>query len=396
MYNGVVWIVNPFDNLPMEGNRPQRYWLMSRAFAAAGWRVVYWTGDFSHASKNRRVFVRENTDPGIELRMVPVLPYRKNVCLRRVASHRRLARDWTRLAEACADTPDVVVASMPPLGLCRAAMEYSRRHNAFFIADIMDAWPETFERIVPKWSLFALRAAARRIYRGADAVSAVASRYVELAKSYGATAPTMCCYHGIDISDVSSQGMVQRETPTLRLVYIGSFGASYDLETAIKAVKEMPDVTFDLAGSGPKERALRELAADCARIRFHGYLGDAELKSLLADSDVGLVPMFPDSCVGIPYKLADYAVAGLRVAECLGGETSDIVGRFNAGEHYSAGDADSLRTALERLRARGPNEKSRAFAAEFDARTIMPRYVEWASGLWYNSRQWKSSNSKIR
>ena len=30
-----VWIVNPFDNLPPEGYRPQRYWLMSRAFAEA-------------------------------------------------------------------------------------------------------------------------------------------------------------------------------------------------------------------------------------------------------------------------------------------------------------------------------------------------------------------------
>ena len=31
-----VWIVNPFDNLPLEGTRPQRYWLMARAFARAG------------------------------------------------------------------------------------------------------------------------------------------------------------------------------------------------------------------------------------------------------------------------------------------------------------------------------------------------------------------------
>ena len=37
-----VWIANPFDNLPPEGARPQRYWLMARAFARAGHAVTLW------------------------------------------------------------------------------------------------------------------------------------------------------------------------------------------------------------------------------------------------------------------------------------------------------------------------------------------------------------------
>ena len=35
-----VWIQNPFDNLPCEGYRKQRYWLMAEAFARAGHSVV--------------------------------------------------------------------------------------------------------------------------------------------------------------------------------------------------------------------------------------------------------------------------------------------------------------------------------------------------------------------
>ena len=34
-----VWIENPFDNLPREGSRPLRFWLMARAFVQAGVRV---------------------------------------------------------------------------------------------------------------------------------------------------------------------------------------------------------------------------------------------------------------------------------------------------------------------------------------------------------------------
>ena len=46
-----IWIINPFDNLPVEGYRPQRYWLMSEAFARAGHAVTLWTQDWSHARK---------------------------------------------------------------------------------------------------------------------------------------------------------------------------------------------------------------------------------------------------------------------------------------------------------------------------------------------------------
>lgn len=369
-----IWIINPFDNLPSEGYRPQRYWLMARAFAAAGHRVVFWTSDFSHATKRKRVLVREQND-GFVVRLVPSMPYPSNVCLRRLASHWLLARTWKRLAEKESAKPDAVIASTPPLGLCSSALGFAKRHGALFVADIMDAWPETFERIAPRALLFPMRRIARRIYTRSDAVSAVASRYIDLARSYGATAPVKLSYHGIEVSGVSSQWAGVRKDSATRIAYIGSFGASYDLETAIAAVRELPNVTLDIAGSGPKEPALRQQALGCERIRFHGYLADTEMKSLLRRCDIGLVPMFPDSCVGVPYKLADYAAAGLRIVECLGGETRELVESFHAGAHYEPRNVASLAAAL----SRPPDAAWDApgFVRQFDARRIMAEYVAW-------------------
>jgi hypothetical protein len=151
--------------------------------------------------------------------------------------------------------------------------------KAKFVADIMDAWPETFYRVVPKWMLLPLRCVARKIYTKADAVSAVSKRYIELAKGYGAMVPMHCCNHGIEIRE---EGRAKREEGrALRLVYIGAMGLSYDLETVIDAVKSLGGATLDLAGSGPKEASLRQQAFGCERIRFHGYLGDVELRDLL-------------------------------------------------------------------------------------------------------------------
>lgn len=370
-----IWIVNPFDNLPTEGNRPQRYWLMARAFARSGHKVVLWTSDFSHAMKAKRRKVRD-CDEGFDVRMVATKPYPKNICLSRVLSHRKLAKDWLRLAQAEEARPDVVIASTPPLGLCGAAMRCAHDAGALFVCDIMDAWPETFYRVAPRWMLGSLRREARRLYTGADAISAVSRRYIEMAEGYGAKSPMHCCNHGIEIGERGTGN----EKRGMGLVYVGSFGMSYDLETVIDAVRQMEDATLDIAGGGPKESALRQQAADCGRIRFHGYLGETELRDLLAKNTVGVIPMFPDSCVGIPYKLADYAAAGLKVVESLGGETGELVAKYHAGCHYEAGNVESLREAVaSAARISTPNDP--AFAGHFDATAIMSDYVAWVERL---------------
>ena len=60
----------------------------------------------------------------------------------------------------------------------------------------------------------------------------------------------------------------------IRIAYIGNMSLSYDLSTAVDAVKEDEGLSLDLAGAGPDEAALRLRAEGCGRIRFHGYLDD--------------------------------------------------------------------------------------------------------------------------
>ena len=373
-----VWIVNPFDNLPPEGYRPQRYWLMARAFAQAGHRVTYWTSDFSHAHKAPRQFKEEVAPEGFRLELMPTKSYPTNICLRRIWSHRALARTWRQLAEAAAERPDVVVASLPPLSLADAARAFCRKVGARFVADIQDAWPETFYRVAPAWLFAPLRATARRIYRAADAITAVATRYLDLAKSYGATSPFHLCHLGIDLPP---QPLNTSTSQPLRLLYLGAMGKSYDLETVIDAVKETDDAELDLAGTGPKEAALRARAADCPRIRFHGYLDAAALQDLFARAHAGVIPMFSDSCVGVPNKLADYAAAGLRVVNSLPGETADLISRFAAGTFYKAGDVASFKSALADLRRPAPDFKPATFREAFDARRLYAAYVNFIQTL---------------
>ena len=398
-----VWIENPFDNLPAEGFRAQRFWLMARAFVRAGHTVTLWTCHFNHTTKqNRRLVTRPvlETDPanparklpefveeGIRVVLISAPPYARNVSLARIHSHRCYAKRWEAYARLRADAlghPDLIVVSTPPLATGDVAIRLARHWGAKLVVDIMDDWPGTFYRLLPRGLrglgrlLFAsAHRAAHRLYAAADLVTGCSDRYGELARAAGAR-DFFRAYHGIEMESVSSPVCATRASTGdgLSLLYLGNLGRTYDLTTVLAAVERLPNVTLDIAGAGAQEALVRSVSSP--KVRFHGYCDAGKMSGLLAQADVGLVPMAPESCVGIPYKLADYARAGLAIASSLGGESGELLARYGAGEAYQGGDPDSLVAAIERLRVRLDEAKAtscRMAETEFDAQRIYADYV---------------------
>ena len=385
-----VWIENPFDNLPAEGFRPQRYFLMAEAFAAAGCETVLWTADFNHTTKAPR-----RMSPGfvlpdkMEIRLVHERPYASNVSVGRMLSHVGYARRW--LAEARREAlrtgwPDLLVVSSPPLSTGAAARKIAKLSGAALVVDVMDAWPETFARVAPRFLLSPLAGVAKKNYLAADAVTAVADSYLDLVGKYGCAAPAKRFYHGIRLSsDVAPTPA--REDGIVHLVYIGNLGRTYGLSAALRAVAENPRFSLDVAGKGDGEREVREFSAMESlggRIKYHGYLGEEDLSRLLAECDIGIVPMEKESFVGVPYKLADYARASLAVVSSLGGESEALLSRYGAGAMYEAGSPESFAAAVNALAARLPEAKAAALKMahdEFDSAKIYREYAAFALGV---------------
>ena len=398
-----VWIQNPFDNLPSEGYRKQRYWLMAEAFVRAGHRVTLWTSDFNHVGKRYRGLGGSEGLGGLEVRLVPTKAYRTNVSLARVRSHRAYAREWERLVESevtslkSRPAPGLIVTSIPTIGAAEAALRLGRTFGAKVVVDVQDAWPETFERLAPcglRWlarlALSGLRRRARRIYREADLVTGVCDRYRELT----GRPDYYRAYLGIERnpslpSPVSRPASASRP---LRLVYSGNLGRTYDLETVVGALLECANVrspgmgalTLDIAGKGDLKAELRRVVQNLCledRVRFHGYLPQEDLGELLRSCDIGIVPMADESFVGVPNKFADYASAGLAIVSSLGGESAALLAKYGCGEEYAAGEARGFFAAVMRLGMRLDEARqgaARLAAEEFDAVKIYDDYVNMA------------------
>jgi hypothetical protein len=113
----IVWIINPFDQLPNESDVPLRYWSLCRTFAALGHEVIWWSSDFSHLTKTKRTPC-PNTD-GFSVRLIETDPYSKNISFARLKNHRQFAHRFYQQAMAelkngQLQAPDRIVVSQPP------------------------------------------------------------------------------------------------------------------------------------------------------------------------------------------------------------------------------------------------------------------------------------------
>ena len=430
----VIWVVNPFDQLPNETDVPLRYWTLCKILAEQGHEVIWWSSDFSHLTKSKRPPC-PSTD-GFTVRLIETTPYKENISFTRLRNHRQFARGFYNEAMQALQSgellaPKRIVVSLPPLGVAEEAFNIrdfinqkteSRRQKlgthtpnspvyshstttCQVIVDIMDAWPETFYQIIPKFLrktlgsliMAPMHRSAKRAYLGADKISAVGQSYLDLANRYLATTrhkktqsthsslpdkPMHLCYHGTDMErfqQATTNSQLHSTLPDkpLSAVYLGSMGSGYDLMTIIEVAARWKDETqfpfqIHFAGIGADYDRLRSMAEqldllgtqeqdesaapanarqaqdfEIPRLVFHGLLKKDAVNELLGSSHVALVANRPDSLVACPYKAGEYAAAGLPMISCLSGELNQLISEWNAGTEYTEGDLDSLQAAFE-------------------------------------------------
>lgn len=421
-----IWIVNPFDDIPGEGLPALRYWTLARMLAARGHDVVWWTADFSHRRKARREMPRNfEEQESFRLRLVPVRPYAKNVSFARLRSQHDYGNGLERMgaAEVAAgtlDRPDLIVASMPPLEAGEAAVRLARRLDAAVVVDLMDLWPETFERVLPgpKWLrrlvapmlLGGMYRRREKLLADADAIASSTRRFAEVAApksdvhvcllgAYVEEFPPRSHSLPVEMPAATPQPTTIDRRPAppglgrpVECVYAGTLEAGQDLETIVAAARLLSHsgtpARIHVAGTGRLERFVESAAAampsgDSCRIVPHGLLDRKAYAELLCRCDVGLVAVKPETLVAVPYKAADFASAGLAIVNSLPGELADLVERYGAGLPYTAGDAASLARAIREL-ATDPRRLASAGRAarrmaetEFSREKIYGRYADW-------------------
>ena len=399
----IVWIVNPFDRLPWEPGRICRYQTLAEVLSQRGHEVIWWSSSFSHGSKAKRTLKNMSSDP-FSVRLIDTQPYKKNVSFARIANHCQFANRFYRVAtrklrKSPELRPDRIVVSLPPISPANRAIKLRNEWGGKVIVDIQDAWPETFDRLVPgagkvhrclsKLILAPWRGQAQHAYKNADAVTAVAQTYVDLSGAGSREQPTCVVYLGAPFEELDSSLKIDRKSVSpFTFVYLGSMSMNYDLETVVEAARLLTQSKYSfrilVAGRGPDEdklkRRSRELNLESV-IEFRGYLDYDQVVELLGESHCALNPILPESCSAMPNKVSDYFGAGLPVINSIPGELAELIKTNDAGVYYCARDPESLAAAMEEYISHPENAEDQGKNARTMAESLFRRettYIKWA------------------
>lgn len=408
-----IWLVTVGEPLPIDGSgtRLYRSGIMAEILAGRGHQVVWWTSTFHHWRK-QHCFPRDTRlqlNNGVELRLVHGWGYQRNISIRRIIDHIIVAKKFACLAEA-EPRPDVILCSLPTLELVAAATRYGRRYCVPVVVDVRDLWPDLFIEFAPSWAhsfvkiaLGPMRAQARRGCRDAFAITGSSPEFVAWGLRY-AGRPAGCFDRHFPFGYMTAPlEEAEREralafwrnfdlvagSGNFVVAFFGTMNSQFDLDTVVDAAlllsAEGRPVRFVLCGTGERAEALKARAHGDRAVVFPGWVGKAEIRTLMEMAQAGLAPY--RNHVGfmgnLPNKPIEYLAGGLPVVSSLTGYLADFLKREGCGVIYPEGNARALRDTLVRfldnpdLLKFMANNARRVFADQFEASKVYGGMIDY-------------------
>ncbi len=402
-----VWLITIGEPLPTDGNggdRLLRAGTLAMMLAKGGHEVVWWSSTFDHVRKQQR-FATDTTlhlESGVLLKLLHGCGYTHNKSLLRMIDHTILARKFSCQAEEM-HCPHVILCSLPPLELPIAVTSYGKLHGVPVILDVRDLWPDIFLEVVPRWlrplmklGLTPIWRQARTACQNAFAITGNSPGFVEwgLRRAqrsatdldhyfpFGYAIPMLTDGERESTNYFWSKYALHEGDAEFTVCFFGTFSNQFDLEavidSAIMLQAEGAGVRFVLCGAGERLKALKTRARGCNSVIFPGWVGRAEIWTLMALSDVGIAPYrnhagFVDN---LPNKPIEYMAGGLPVVSGLHGYLEEFLDHNQCGVNYTLGDARSLRDVIvclkeNRAQVRMMSKKAcQVFSEKFDAEKV--------------------------
>lgn len=257
---------------------------------------------------------------------------------------------------------DYLVTESPPLFLGFSGYLLSRFKRAKWIFNVSDLWPESAVRLGIIGNGFALKASEfleTFCYHKASLITGQSKEILENIKMKNRGA---CTYHfsnGVDSS---------KFTPELRsaalhwelgegaecvAIYAGLHGIAQGLDQVVEAARMLQDLEHKLRivfiGDGPEKESLMQQAEGIKLIKFLSPRPKEEMPSLIASSDIALVPLKTHIPGAVPSKLYEAMASAIPVILMAQGEAASIIDESRAGISIPPGAVNDLAQTLRQL-----------------------------------------------
>ena len=127
------------------------------------------------------------------------------------------------------------------------------------------------------------------------------------------------------------------------VLYFGRFSKEKGIETLIKVCKELPDVQFVFAGTGPLENVIN----DIPNIKNVGFQTGEALERLIREARFSIYPSeWYENC---PFSVMESQMYGTPVLGADIGGIPELIEVDKTGELFESGNAAEMKSKIQKL-----------------------------------------------
>ncbi|MGN0155695.1 MAG: glycosyltransferase [Lachnospiraceae bacterium] len=127
------------------------------------------------------------------------------------------------------------------------------------------------------------------------------------------------------------------------VLYFGRYSKEKGIRTLLNVCRQLPDITFVFAGSGPLEKEL----ADISNIKNVGFKNGDELKELIGKARFSIYPSeWYENC---PFSVIESQIYGTPVIGADIGGIPELIEDGKTGELFESGSEKQLKEKIEYL-----------------------------------------------
>lgn len=353
-----LWIVSVGEPLPVDGinTRLRRMGNLAMFSSNHDVEVEWFSVSFDHYKKIQRC----NGDADFKindkfvLHLVESVPYKRNVSFARVRHHKQAGKSIYRRMKAL-DKPDVIIASMEPLEVSKAAIDYAKEKNVPCIVDVRDLWPEIYYDVIPRPLHRALDFYVRSCTKTlqytmseCDSIIGLSNGFLEYGLKYAGREATSndavypIAYPNNDYSAYKDKlqeywGSYGIKETDFLVIFLGNFGNQFKFDEIIEASKHFENVQnikFVLCGNGKREEEIKKMVG--SNVIIPGWIEKEQIFSLMANASMGLAPYINSMNyrLNTPNKFGEYLSASLPIAVSVPGEMEELLEQYECGGVY--------------------------------------------------------------
>ena len=283
---------------------------------------------------------------------------RRSGLLFRVLNYTSFCISSTLKARLMKEKFDLVLCyQTSPVLMANAARALANKQKIPFLIYCLDLWPECLKA----WGvgegnpLFKImHSYSRKMYNRADAIPVSSKPFTEYLYNVNGVKKSKICYLPQHSDDLNLP-VKNNSDGILHLSFGGNIGSVQNIDTIVKAVAELKDLSgfvVDIYGDGSELENCKKLADELkvqGKIIFHGRVSKEKLWEEYKNTDAFLLTLRAEDGIGLtaPAKLQEYMSGKRPIIAAIDGAAKEIINSAECGVCVSAGDYKALAGAIE-------------------------------------------------